>query len=621
MSRLSPTKSAKSSVFFLILVVCSAETALGQVTEPDGTLVPAFRSNDYWDTARFTEGTLSLQNLFNQWEGLGVMDMRTDASATNVTFAPLCGLNGAMILRGGSCQVDFGWYCTDDPEGSEVIHPLVTAADVVTYHDTMLPALDREGEPPAAALVNDWAQLQNNDKGFVPTIQSGFLAPVQGSQSLVNVREDPDYANCPSGKIGFAFRGVAASYCPQSKFSEPHRNLMSSYGSPWINVLVYQSKVSPGTYYIAFEDLPMSAGNFAAPLNELQAMYPQMPTPSWTWTGNDGDFNDFVYVVQGITCEGGGQPCTAVNPDTNQPYLGACGIGVTACSTVPGETGACQPRVGPVPEVCDNIDNDCDGLADDTDEGPLCPTGQVCLEGQCIEGCQSGEFPCDPGFNCIMEGDLLGYCVEEACAGVVCPANERCVGGVCLGACTNKVCPAGSECIAGACVDLCAGVSCPETYVCERGACIPDCMCLPCTDPVKTVCGSDGHCIDPLCAEVTCPEYQACQAGNCVDPCLGVNCGTGIDCVATIDGHATCPGGAIPVDGAGGSMINLEGQGGDFVTGSAGTSSSVESGGIAPAPDDGCNCRVAGTQRRMGWFGLLGLMVLPWLRRRPSAQH
>lgn len=606
----------------------AAQTASATVTEPDGTVIPSYTSYDYpntWGADKFNEATLSLQNMFNTWEGAGAIDIQADASATNVTFSPLCGLTGAMILRGGSCKVDFGWYCADDPVGSEVVHPLVTVQDITDYFAN----LDKiTTKPPAVAGINQWADLRNNDNSFVPTIQLGFMAPLAGSTPLTDVRNDPAYANgkCPSGKIGFAFKGVANTFCPQSKFSEPSRNLMSTYGSPWISALVYQSKISPGTYYIAFEDLPaLPDAFFKSDLKKLQAIYPSMPTPDgWEWTGNDGDMNDIVYVVQGITCDGGGQPCTAIDPNTGAAYLGACGIGVTACSPVPGTTGACQPRVSPTPEVCDAIDNDCDGVADDTDEGPLCPAGEVCSNGQCVTGCQSGEMPCaDPNNQtCVTSGPLMGFCVDNGCANVECAAGERCEKGVCLGGCTNRVCPSGSECIAGACVDLCKGVICPSSYVCERGACIPDCKCLPCTDPVKTECGADGHCADPLCIGTVCPEYQTCSAGACVDPCLGVNCGTGEACVATADGRASCPSGTTPVEAAGGSLVDVSLMGG-MGNASGGTTGYSDDEGLTSPEETGCLCRAAGQLpggRSTGWAGLLALAALiPLARRRRGA--
>jgi len=62
----------------------------------------------------------------------------------------------------------------------------------------------------------------------------------------------------------------------------------------------------------------------------------------------------------------------------NTGQLGICAEGTTQCTT-----GAiiCVPNEGPVPETCDGLDNDCNGTVD---EGDPCPTGETCVDGQCV---------------------------------------------------------------------------------------------------------------------------------------------------------------------------------------------------------------------------------------------
>ena len=92
---------------------------------------------------------------------------------------------------------------------------------------------------------------------------------------------------------------------------------------PWVTALIYQSVADPQAYYIAFEDLP---------------------TCATSWKGcnsqNDGDFNDFVFYVSGLSCNLGGDPCTVPNA------MGICAGGITECAGG-GTTTTCRQAVMP----------------------------------------------------------------------------------------------------------------------------------------------------------------------------------------------------------------------------------------------------------------------------------
>jgi hypothetical protein len=120
----------------------------------------------------------------------------------------------------------------------------------------------------------------------------------------------------------------------------------------------------------------------------------------------------------------------------------SCGVGqcehtVSAC--VDGVPMVCDPFEGATPEVCDDIDNDCDGAEDeglgdlscgcgDCDHTvPACINGfpQVCdpFEGAGPEICDGGDNDCD----CIVDEDQGMW----TCGAAECEASvPQCIGGV-----------------------------------------------------------------------------------------------------------------------------------------------------------------------------------------------
>jgi hypothetical protein len=365
-------------------------------------------------------------------------------------------------------------------------------------------------------------------------------------------------------------------------------------------MLSYRSVMRENAYYLGFEDW---AGANAS-----------------SWGDNDGDFQDKLFLVTGITCAGGGEPC-----DTGMP--GFCAAGLTECAV--NGTPTCRQQQMPRPESCNNADDDCNGIVDD---GDLCPTDQVCVRGKCVARCNTGEFSCPPGFVCGSDG----YCIDEACRDVTCEPGLACRAGRCVGVCEGVVCPIGQVCQLDRCIDPCAGVTCPETTFCSRGVCIGDCTCNGC--PAGDECAPDGRCAAPGCAGVSCPAGQACRAGACIPACEGAVCPGGSACENGVCGDPPAGGmggmagssGSSGASGSGGTII-ITGGGGTGALGTGGSNPSGGTAGVVPAAGSGgeelgttdppgyhsCACRSLPTSRRSttSAFALLGFGLALLARR------
>ncbi len=112
-----------------------------------------------------------------------------------------------------------------------------------------------------------------------------------------------------------------------------------------------------------------------------------------------------------------GTPCDApVSPYDKAP----CQAGHLECSA--GKF-VCVGAVKPSFDVCDGVDNNCDGVVDIASS---CGAGQVCVTGVCVSPCAVSEFPCPTGYTCSN-----GYCMPPSCMNVTCPAGQTCVAGSC----------------------------------------------------------------------------------------------------------------------------------------------------------------------------------------------
>jgi cysteine-rich repeat protein len=261
------------------------------------------------------------------------------------------------------------------------------------------------------------------------------------------------------------------------------------------------------------------------------AVAPQ-PEDSCTVAGDDADCDGTPN--GGCSCvEGTSVTC---GPDTD---TGACSRGTSTC--VNGAFTPCQGAVFPGRRDCSSaLDNDCDGIADDTlDATCACAIGESRICG--AHPGRDGNGPCRAGQQACQAAAQNGSSAFGACVGSVGPAQRD--------SCTvpnddadcNGLPNTGCQCVAGQGNAPCSGD--PSNSRCNsQGVCAPcqnngDCLLI---SGGRNLCVG-GVCVAPRCGDGITNGSEQCDDGNSVagDGCSvicvlerneGSSCASGTEC-------------------------------------------------------------------------------------------
>lgn len=308
---------------------------------------------------------------------------------------------------------------------------------------------------------------------------------------------------------------------------------------------------------VSCQQMGCPSGFVCTPDNDPNACHPSTcscdaTTNSWVCTADCqlGGSSCVPGVCQpGVeVCNGKDDDCDGAIDESNDPAMplvcadgticmnGKCGGGGMQC----GPNGACPPNMfcdaagmcvpvcAGTPEICNGIDDDCDGAIDESNDpanpnAPLvCADGTICMNGSC-----GGNTPCNSDADCAP-GQV---CQNGVCAGGPPP--------LCM---TNADCPAGQVCQNGVCslnIMCMTNADCPPNMICDPATAM--CTAIGNCSGNKELCnGIDDNCNGMVDEAV--PGTTLCNNGAM---CVNGSCGGQIQC----NPNSPCPAGLMCVNG------------------------------------------------------------------------
>jgi hypothetical protein len=279
-------------------------------------------------------------------------------------------------------------------------------------------------------------------------------------------------------------------------------------------------------------------------------------------SGTPADENCDGTIDENCACTGS-QPRPCYTGGAGTQNVGKCTGGNQTCTN--GTLGVCTGQTTDAPESCANegADDDCDGMMDNIrDRGTPCVV--VTNKGPCVFGtlqCQSGSA----NLVCVTPAGTTEVCnnIDDDCDGTTDDGFDLMTDEMHCGSCT-KACAASETCCGGMCKNtktdaaFCGGCEaankCATNDACCNGACkntkTDAAFCGGCEAANKCAAGSS--CCDGLCADTqtdamhcgaacgACSATQQCCTGQCVGIADAMHCG---NCTKTCTGSLTVDGG------------------------------------------------------------------------------